>query len=136
MLAQYVAGAVACSSHFPMSNIFTCVELQRLKQQYQAALRIWDQFEFPLHNEPVGPPARHAGQLQLKQRALNARNEASERLLAVADPDPPPAVACLQPEMEAWDRSRKPGQGYERCDSVGRMTFIVDVDYGLMERSR
>jgi hypothetical protein len=65
-----------------MSGLFPCVELQRLQQQYQTALRIWGQFEFPLHNEPVGPQGRQAEQLQLKQRALNARNEASERLLA------------------------------------------------------
>ena len=36
----------------------SCVELQRLKQQYQTGLRIWGQFEFPLRNEPVGSPAR------------------------------------------------------------------------------
>jgi hypothetical protein len=70
------------SSHCEMSKLFPCVELQRLKQQYQTALRIWGQFEFPLHNEPVGPPARQAEQLELKLRALSARNEASERLLA------------------------------------------------------
>jgi hypothetical protein len=68
------------SSHCAMGNLFPCVELQRLTQQYQTALR-WGQFEFPVRNEPVGPPARQAEQLQLKQRALNARNEASERLL-------------------------------------------------------
>jgi hypothetical protein len=65
-----------------MTNLFPCVELQKLKQQYETALRIWGQFEFPLHNEPLGSPARQAEQLQLKQRALNARNEANERLLA------------------------------------------------------
>jgi hypothetical protein len=72
------------SSHIAMSNLFLfpCVELQRLKRQYQTALRIWGQFEFPLHNEPVGPPAQRGEQRELKQRALNARNEASERLLA------------------------------------------------------
>jgi hypothetical protein len=65
-----------------MSNLFPCVELQKLKQQYETALRIWDQCEFPLHNEPVGSPARQVEQLQLKERALKARNEASERQLA------------------------------------------------------
>jgi hypothetical protein len=30
-----------------MSNLFPCLELQRLKQQYETALRIWGQFEFP-----------------------------------------------------------------------------------------
>jgi hypothetical protein len=69
------------SSHCEMGNLFPCVELQRLKQQYQTALRIWGQFEFPLHNELLGSSARQAEQLQLKQRALNARNEASERLV-------------------------------------------------------
>ena len=68
-----------------MSNLFPCVELQRLKEQYQTALRLWGQFEFPLHNEPVGSPARKAEQLELKQRALNARNEASEQLLTHRD---------------------------------------------------
>jgi hypothetical protein len=70
------------SSNCAMSNLFPCVEFQRLKQRYETALRIWGQFEFPIHNEPVGSPARQAEQLQLRQRALNARNEASERLLA------------------------------------------------------
>jgi hypothetical protein len=70
------------SSNCAMSNLFPCVELQRLKQQYETALRIWAQFEFPLHNEPVGPAERQAARLQLKQKALKARNEASERLLA------------------------------------------------------
>ena len=64
------------SSHCAMIGLSPCVELQRLQQQYQTALRIWGQFEFQLHNEPVGPQARQAEQLQLKQRALNARNEA------------------------------------------------------------
>jgi hypothetical protein len=70
------------SSNCAMSNLFPCVELQRLKQQYENALRIWGQFEFPLHNEPVGPAAGQAERFQLKQRALNARNDASARLLA------------------------------------------------------
>jgi hypothetical protein len=70
------------SSNCAMSNLFPCVELQRLKQQYENALRFWGQFEFPLHNEQVGPPTRQAERLQLKERALKARNEASERLLA------------------------------------------------------
>jgi hypothetical protein len=65
-----------------LAPAFPCVELQRLKQRYETALRIWGQFEFPLHNEPVGPPARQAERLQLKQNACKARNEASERLLA------------------------------------------------------
>jgi hypothetical protein len=70
------------SSNCAMSNLLPCVELQKLKQQYQTALRIWGQFEFPIHNEQVGPPTRQAERLQLKERALKARNEASERLLA------------------------------------------------------
>jgi hypothetical protein len=65
-----------------LAPAFPCVELQRLKQKYDTALRIWGRFEFPLHNEPVGPAARQAERLQLKQKALKARNEASERLLA------------------------------------------------------
>ena len=65
-----------------MSNPLPCEELQKLKQQYQTAVRIWGQFEFPLHNEPVGPAARQAERLQLKQKAWKARNEVSERLLA------------------------------------------------------
>jgi hypothetical protein len=68
--------------HGAMSNLFPCVELQRLRQQYENELHIWGQFEFPVHNEPVGPAARQAERLQLKQRALSARNEACERLLA------------------------------------------------------
>jgi hypothetical protein len=70
------------SSNCAMGNLFPCVEWQRLKQQYENALRIWGQFEFPLHNEPAGPAARQAERLQLKQRALDARNKGCERLLA------------------------------------------------------
>jgi hypothetical protein len=77
VLAQYVAGAVACLSYIEMSNLFPCVELQRSKQQYQTALRIWGHFESTRHNEPEGSRARQAEQLALKQEALNARNEAS-----------------------------------------------------------
>jgi hypothetical protein len=36
------------SSNCAMSNLFPCEELQKLKQQYQAALCIWGQFVFPL----------------------------------------------------------------------------------------
>jgi hypothetical protein len=65
-----------------LAPAFPCVELQRLKQKYETAQRIWGQFEFPLHDEPVGPAARQAERLQLKQKAWKARNEAIERLLS------------------------------------------------------
>ena len=33
-----------------------CAQLQQLKRQYESALRAWAQYQFPLHNEPVGTP--------------------------------------------------------------------------------
>jgi len=59
-----------------------CAELQELKRRYESALRVWGQYEFPPHNEPIGMRARRSEQLRLKQRALNARNAANDRVLA------------------------------------------------------
>jgi hypothetical protein len=58
-----------------------CAELRELKRQYESALRIWGQYEFPLHNELVGTRAQRSEHLQEKQRALEERNAANERLL-------------------------------------------------------
>jgi hypothetical protein len=70
------------SSDCEMSGLLRCVELKQLKRQYSSALRMWGQYQFPLHNEPVGSTARRAELLQLKQRALQARNRACEHLVA------------------------------------------------------
>jgi hypothetical protein len=61
-----------------------CAELQQLKQEYEAALRIWGEYQFPVHNQPVGTQAWRSEQLQLKlkQKALDERNAASDRVLA------------------------------------------------------
>jgi hypothetical protein len=59
-----------------------CAELQLLKQQYESALRIWGEYQFPVHNEPAGTRAWRFEQLQLKQRALDERNAANDRVLA------------------------------------------------------
>jgi hypothetical protein len=59
-----------------------CAELQQLKQQYESALRIWGEYQFPVHNEPVGTQARQSEQFQLKQKALDERNAANDRVLA------------------------------------------------------
>jgi hypothetical protein len=58
-----------------------CAELQQLKQQYEFALRVWGQYEFPRSSEAVGTRTRQSEQLQLKQRALDERNAANERVL-------------------------------------------------------
>src|ERR1700691_1745167 len=58
-----------------------CAELQKLKRQYESALRVWGQYEFPLPNEPVATRAQRFEQLQLKQRALDTRNAAHDRVL-------------------------------------------------------
>jgi hypothetical protein len=55
-----------------------CAELQQLKQQYESALRTWVQYQFPLHKEGL---AWRLEQLQLKQKALAAKNAANDRLL-------------------------------------------------------
>jgi hypothetical protein len=59
-----------------------CAELQQLKQQYESALRIWGEYQFPVHNEPVGTQGWRSKQLQLKQKALDARNAANDLVLA------------------------------------------------------
>jgi hypothetical protein len=56
-----------------------CAELQQLKQQYESALRIWGEYQFPVHNAPVGTQLRRFE--QFKQRALDERNAANNRLL-------------------------------------------------------
>jgi hypothetical protein len=53
-----------------------CAELQQLKQQYESALRIWGEYQFPAHKEV--PAWRFE---QRKQGALDARNAANDRLL-------------------------------------------------------
>jgi hypothetical protein len=60
----------------------TCGELQQLKQQYEFALRVWGEYQFPAFNEPVGTQAwlSERLRLQLKQKALDARDEANERV--------------------------------------------------------
>jgi hypothetical protein len=60
----------------------TCGELQQLKQQYEFALRVWGEYQFPVHNEPVGTLAWRSEdlRLQLKQKATDARNVANQRL--------------------------------------------------------
>jgi hypothetical protein len=61
----------------------TCGELQQLRQQYEFALRVWGEYQFPVYNEPVGTQAwrSEALRLQLKQKATDARDEAKERVL-------------------------------------------------------
>ena len=60
-----------------------CGEVQQLKLQYEFALRVWGEYEFPVYHEPVGTQAWRSEQLrlQLKQNALDARNAANERVL-------------------------------------------------------
>jgi hypothetical protein len=58
-----------------------CADLRQLKRQYESALRVWGSYEFPLHNEPVGTLTRRSEQLQLKQKALDARNAANDRVV-------------------------------------------------------
>jgi hypothetical protein len=65
-----------------MSILFPCAELRDLKRRYASALRKWGLLEFPLHNEPLGSRAEQLDRLHLKLRAMEARNEAGERVLA------------------------------------------------------
>jgi hypothetical protein len=58
-----------------------CAELQELKRQYESALRIWAQHEFPPHNEPKGTRAQRLEHLRLRQRALEERNAANDHVL-------------------------------------------------------
>jgi hypothetical protein len=65
-----------------MGAVDTCGELQQLKQQYEFAPRVWGEYEFPVHNEPVRTQGwrSEALRLQLKQMALDATNAAKECL--------------------------------------------------------
>jgi hypothetical protein len=64
-----------------MAGVEPCAELQQLKQQYEFALRAWGSYEFPLRNEPVGTLTRRFERIELKERALDARNAARKLLL-------------------------------------------------------
>jgi hypothetical protein len=64
-----------------MATVGPCAELLELKRQYEYALRAWGQYQFPRHNEQVGTRAWRSEQLQLKQRALDARNAANDCVL-------------------------------------------------------
>jgi hypothetical protein len=70
-----------CAYYRGMVAADPCAELQRLKRQYESALRVWGLFEFPPHNQPTGTRVRRFEQLQLKQLALDARNAANHRVL-------------------------------------------------------
>jgi hypothetical protein len=67
--------------HLGMVAADPCAELQQLKRQYESAVRVWGQHEFLVHNDAVATRARRFEQLQLKQRALDARNAANDRVL-------------------------------------------------------
>jgi hypothetical protein len=58
-----------------------CAKWQELKRKYESALRAWGQYQFPIHTEAVGTRAWRSEQLQLMQKALDARNEANDRVL-------------------------------------------------------
>jgi hypothetical protein len=49
--------------------------------------------------------------------------------LGMVDVDPSPAFACLQPEMEVPDRSRKPGTGHRCHDSVEIMNLACSTSF-------
>ena len=72
-----------CEYYRGMGAADTCGELQQLKQQYEFALRVWGKYQFPVYNEPVGTQAWRSEQLrlQLKEKALDARNAANDRVL-------------------------------------------------------
>jgi hypothetical protein len=58
----------------------TCAELRQLKLQYEFALRIWGEYQFPVHNERLAWRSEQH-QLRRKQKAFDARNAANERVL-------------------------------------------------------
>jgi hypothetical protein len=63
-----------------MWSIISCAECQKLRRQYESALRRWAQYAFAQHNELVGR-ARQAVQLQ-EEEALVERNGAGNRMNA------------------------------------------------------
>jgi hypothetical protein len=70
--------------HLGMGAADTCGELLQLKQQYEFALRVWGEFQFPVYSEPVGTPGwlSEKLRLELKQKATDARNATNERLFS------------------------------------------------------
>ena len=60
----------------------SCLEYNRLRQHYQAALRHWGRVLFSPDAHLVGTAARKAA--EIKQKAFDERNAAKERLSAHA----------------------------------------------------
>ena len=64
-----------------MGRLIACATLNRLKREYEAAIRVWGELEFPLHNAPAETEAARVRLLQRKQDVLDARNAARGRLV-------------------------------------------------------
>ena len=64
-----------------MSPSIACATLKRLKSEYEAAIRVWGELEFPLHNAPLETEAARIALLRRKQNLLDARNASRKRLV-------------------------------------------------------
>ena len=92
------------ASHCGMTTLFPCAEFQHLRREYETALRVWGQYEFPLPNAPLGLPE----QPYLKQKALDARNAAKERL---NDQRENCRICKIEQRLNEWPRRHRPKAG-------------------------
>jgi hypothetical protein len=87
-----------------MTTLFPCAEFQRLRREYETALRVWGQYEFLLPNAPLGLPERP----YLKRKALDARNAAKERLI---DHREKCRICKIEERLNWWSRRHHPKAG-------------------------
>ena len=92
------------ASHCGMTTLFPCAEFQHLRREYETALRVWGQYEFPLPNAALGLPE----QPFLKQNALDARNAAKERLI---DHREKCRICKIEQRLNEWPRRHRPKAG-------------------------
>ena len=50
-----------------MDDLIPCATLQRLRKEYEVAVRVWGELEFPLHNAPLETENLRISLLQRKQ---------------------------------------------------------------------
>ena len=84
-----------------MRTLFPCAEFHRLRQEYETALRVWGKYEFPPHDAPVGS-------VHLKQKALEARNAASDRIFKHKGKC---RVCRIEESLQEWPGRHRPKAG-------------------------
>jgi hypothetical protein len=78
---QIASRGLSVHHRMGMDRLIACATLKRLKREYEAAIRVWGELEFPLLNAPVETEAARIALLLRKQDVLDARNAAGKRLV-------------------------------------------------------